>query len=59
MATPEMVRAEDVEEAALAAVDRRLHDYYGPDEKSWVPWQIENYLAEIAEARAVFEPEVA
>jgi hypothetical protein len=51
-----MVRAEDLEEQALAEADAEFHDYYGP-ESGWVPWQQENYLAAIAQVHAEFAPE--
>jgi hypothetical protein len=48
-----MVRAEDLEEQALAEVDAEFHDYYGP-ESGWVLWQQENYLAAIARVHGEF-----
>lgn len=50
------VRAEDVEEQALAAVDQEFLDYYGPDWAAWKPWQRDNYLAAIAQVHAEFAP---
>jgi hypothetical protein len=54
---PVMVRAEDVEEQALAAVDAEFLDYFGPDWQSWKPWQQEQYLAAIAQVHAEFAPQ--
>lgn len=51
--------AADREEDDLAAVDLEFHDYYGPNEKTWVPWQRENYLDAIAEVHAKHHPEQA
>lgn len=55
--TPRMVRQEDVEEQALAEVDQRFMDYFGPDFAHWQPWQQENYLTEIDKVHAEFAPE--
>lgn len=44
----------DVEERRLAEVDVEFHDYYGPDERRWKPWQVENYLAAINDVHAQF-----
>lgn len=52
-----MVRAEDVEEARLAEVDVEFHDYFGPDDLRWLPWQVEQYLSAIAAVHAEFAPE--
>lgn len=41
-----MVRAEDVEQAALAAADTVFHQDYGP-ETGWQPWQREHYLTAV------------
>ncbi|MFE9398602.1 hypothetical protein [Streptomyces flavidovirens] len=50
-----IIRAEDLEEQALAQVDADLHDYYGP-ERYWKPWQIETYLDAIAKVHQQFAP---
>jgi hypothetical protein len=52
-----MVRAEDVEEARLAEVDTEFVDYFGPDQGSWEPWQVEQYVAAIEKAHAEFAPQ--
>jgi hypothetical protein len=57
ISVPEMVRAEDVEEQALAAVDQEFLDYFGPDWQAWKPWQREQYLAAIAQVHAEFAPQ--
>ena len=49
-----MVRAEDVEEAALVAVDSEFVRDVGPDMWHWQPWQREQYLAAIDQAHAEF-----
>lgn len=54
MATP-MIRAEDVEESALAAVDREFTEYFGPHLHTWQPWQVEQYLDAVAKIHAAFQ----
>lgn len=49
-----MVRAEDVEEQALAAVTEEFVDYFGPDMPQWRPWQVEQYLAAVAKVHVLF-----
>ena len=39
------VRAEDLEEARLAEVDAEFIRDFGPVFASWLPWQVEQYLA--------------
>lgn len=56
---PPMVRAEDVEERSLVEVDTEFLDYFGPDQRSWKPWQVEQYLQAIASAHAEFAPGTA
>jgi hypothetical protein len=51
-----MVRAEDLEEQALAAVDVEFHDFFGPDDRRWQPWQVEQYLTAINKVHAQFAP---
>ncbi|WP_159030397.1 hypothetical protein [Streptomyces sp. CB01201] len=53
-----MVRAEDVEEAELAAVDEEFHDYYGP-ERFWQPWMRETYLDAIQKVHEQYAGQVA
>jgi len=50
------VRAEDVEEQRLAEVDAAFVEYFGPVFSSWLPWQVESYLAAIARVHAEFAP---
>ncbi|MGW5616204.1 hypothetical protein [Streptomyces sp. NPDC003877] len=57
IAAPVMVRAEDVEEQALAAVDQEFLDYFGPNWQAWKPWQQEQYLQAIAQVHAEFAPQ--
>lgn len=52
-----MVRAEDLEEAALAAVDEEFMEYFGPDWAHWLPWQQEQYLTAIDKVHAQFSAE--
>ncbi|MEU1071840.1 MULTISPECIES: hypothetical protein [unclassified Streptomyces] len=54
--TPDnMVRAEDLEERDLAAVDEEFHDYYGP-ERHWQPWMRETYLDAIQKVHDQYSP---
>lgn len=53
-----MVRAEDLEERELAAVDVEFHDYYGP-EKYWKPWMRETYLDAIQQVHDQYTGQVA
>ncbi|MFI8351230.1 hypothetical protein [Streptomyces sp. NPDC085596] len=57
VAVPEMVRAEDVEEQALAAVDARMVAEFGPVMADWSPQQRDAYLGEIAAVHAQFAPQ--
>ncbi|MFJ6667482.1 hypothetical protein [Streptomyces sp. NPDC091383] len=57
MSALRMVRAEDLEESALAEVDVEFHEYFGPDESRWLPWQVEQYLDAIAKIHARFSPQ--
>lgn len=50
-----MVRAEDVEEAELIAVDGRFVADYGPQE-SWQAWQWEQYTAALDAVHRQFTP---
>lgn len=50
------VRAEDLEEARLAEVDAEFVHDFGPVFASWVPWQVEQYLAAVARVHAEFSP---
>ncbi|WP_420032312.1 hypothetical protein ACN2WE_05465 [Streptomyces sp. cg28] len=50
-----MVRAEDVEETALAVVDQEFTDYFGPNWRTWQPWQIEQYLDAMEQAHSEFD----
>ncbi len=54
---PPPVRAEDVEEARLAEVDKEFVGYYGPDWSAWKSWQVETYLDALAKAHAEFTSE--
>lgn len=55
MSIQPMIRAEDLEEAELAAVDEEFHDYYGP-ERFWQPWMRETYLAAIQQVHDAYSP---
>ena len=50
------VRAEDLEVSALAEVDHEFHEYFGPNESRWQPWQVEQYLTAIEKVHAQFAP---
>lgn len=52
-----MVREENAEEDALIAVGQEFRDMYGPDDRSWAPWQVEEYLAALAKVHAEFSPQ--
>lgn len=52
-----MVRAEDVEKQELAAVHEEFVDYFGPDLRHWLPWQVEQYLAAVAQVHVLFGAE--
>jgi hypothetical protein len=52
-----MVRAEDVEELALAGVDQEFVDMYGPDQRVWKQWQVDTYLAALDQVHAEFAPQ--
>lgn len=56
MSALRMVRAEDLEEARLAEVDREFMTDFGPDWASWQPWQQEQYLNAIDQVHAEFAP---
>jgi hypothetical protein len=47
----------DVEESRLAEVDAEFTSYYGPDQRSWKPWQVETYLTAIERVHAEFAPQ--
>jgi hypothetical protein len=51
-----MVRAEDVEEQALAEVDSEFMARFGPLADRWEPAQVEQYLTAIARVHAEFAP---
>ncbi|WP_318205325.1 hypothetical protein [Streptomyces sp. SCL15-4] len=57
MSALRMVRAEDLEEARLAEVDREFMTDFGPDWASWLPWQQEQYLTAIERVHAEFAPQ--
>ncbi|MFJ8146622.1 hypothetical protein ACIQ6R_16345 [Streptomyces sp. NPDC096048] len=57
ISVPVMVRAEDVEEARLAEVDREFTEYFGPNWRRWKPWQVEQYVAAIEKVHAEFAPQ--
>ncbi|MET9012263.1 hypothetical protein ABZX74_15295 [Streptomyces olivaceoviridis] len=57
MSALRMVRAEDLEETALAEVDAEFLEMYGPDWASWEPWQRELYLTAIEQVHAEFAPQ--
>jgi hypothetical protein len=50
------VRAEDLEEARLAEVDAEFIRDFGPVFASWLPWQVEQYLAAVAKVHVEFSP---
>lgn len=52
-----MVRAEDVEERELAAVDREFVGLFGPDLARWLPDQVEQYLTAVAKVHEEFGAE--
>ncbi|MYS15072.1 hypothetical protein [Streptomyces sp. SID4982] len=52
-----MVRAEDVEEQALAAVDARMVAEFGPVMAEWSPQQRDRYFGELAAVHAEFAPQ--
>ncbi|MGW4222924.1 hypothetical protein ACWEG1_05655 [Streptomyces bauhiniae] len=54
---PLMVRAEDVEEQALAAVDARMVAEFGPVMAEWSPEQRDRYLGEVVRVHAEFAPQ--
>lgn len=58
MSPEKLIRAEDLEEAELAAVDEEFHDYYGP-ERYWQPWMCETYLAAIQQVHNQYAGQVA
>ncbi|MDX3243487.1 hypothetical protein [Streptomyces sp. ME18-1-4] len=45
-----------MEEARLAEVDAEFVHDFGPVFASWVPWQVEQYLAAVARVHAEFSP---
>lgn len=51
-----MIRAEDVEEGVLAAVDAEFHQDFGPEAgwQRWQRWQREQYLAAVDKVHRQF-----